>query len=247
MDLVERSHSDQRHPWELARAAFFRRLIAEHADLKRISRVLDVGAGDGWFAHELHSNLSAEAAVVCWDVNYRSEDLATPPGEGILRTVDPPSGHFPLILLLDVLEHIADDRKFLDEEVINRLSPGGILVASVPVYPALFSEHDRMLLHERRYRPDALRRLLHRHLDVVDCGPLFTSLVVLRTAEVLAERAGLKRQARGIGAWRRGPAVTRLVTSVLTADARIGMELARRGLRLPGLSTWVVARRTDTQ
>ena len=69
-----------RHPWELARARFFRRLIARSIDVSAVRRVLDVGAGDGWFAQELLPDLGPTAEVVCWDVNYRSEDLATPAG-----------------------------------------------------------------------------------------------------------------------------------------------------------------------
>ena len=57
MDLRERTSGRVapagRHPWELARARFFRRLIGRSTDVGTVRRVLDVGAGDGWFAQEL--------------------------------------------------------------------------------------------------------------------------------------------------------------------------------------------------
>ena len=52
VDLKELPSGDdvRRHPWEIARARSYRRLIAAHADVDAARRVLDVGAGDGWFA-----------------------------------------------------------------------------------------------------------------------------------------------------------------------------------------------------
>jgi SAM-dependent methyltransferase len=246
MDLRERTSSDLRHPWEQARAAFFRRLIASHVDLSRVARVLDVGAGDGWLAQELRADLAPDASVVCWDINYRSEELELPRGTGIERTVAAPGTSFSLVLLLDVLEHVADDADLLANTVVPHLSPGGTLIASVPSYPSLYSEHDRMLLHERRYRPIEFVQLLQQHVDVQATGSLFTSLLLPRAMTVLLERTRRGREPRGVGAWRGGEAITSAVTSVLEADARMGLALNRRGIRLPGLSTWAVARRPES-
>lgn len=250
MDLRERSDALRargeqpgRHPWELARARFFRRLIGRSTDLGAVRRVLDVGAGDGWFAQELLPDLGPAAEVVCWDVNYRSEDLATPAGARITRTNGRPDGPFDLVLLLDVLEHIEDDQGFLAGEVVPLMAPGGTAVVSVPAHPSLFSDHDRMLQHHRRYRPAELRALLDRHLDVVDRGSVFASLLAPRAVSVLAERAGRHHDPTGVGAWTAGPAVTSALTAVLDADAAVTAGLSRHGLPVPGLSTWAVARR----
>ena len=158
MDLRERAGhagaaNDRRHPWELARARFFRRLLRDHADLAAAGRVLDVGAGDGWFAHELAPDLGPATEIVCWDVNYRSEDLTTPPGERIVRTASSPEGLFDVVLLLDVIEHVEHDETSWPTRWCRSLAPGGTAVVSVPAYPRLFSDHDRMLEHHRRYRP----------------------------------------------------------------------------------------------
>jgi SAM-dependent methyltransferase len=243
VDLRERTANDRRHPWELARARFFRRLIGQHVALAGVTRVLDVGAGDGWFAHELSADLPATAQIVCWDANYRSEDLATPPGEQVTRTAQVPGGLFDLVLVLDVLEHVLDDEAFLGDAVLPRLAPSALVVVSVPAHPRLYSDHDRMLEHHRRYRPSELYELLGRHLDVVARGSLFTTLLAPRVAVVLLERAGWHRATDGVGDWSAGPALTSAVTAVLDADAALGRRLADRGVRLPGLSTWAVCRR----
>ena len=78
-------------------------------------------------------------------------------------------------------------------------------MVSVPAHPGLYSDHDRMLGHHRRYRPNELRALLGRHLTVCASGSLFTSLLVPRAFEVLLERAGRHSDPKGVGAWSRGP------------------------------------------
>ena len=243
MDLRERSGSARRHPWEVARSGFFRQLIGQHVDLPGVARVLDVGAGDGWLAHELAPDLALTARIVCWDVNYRSEDLATPAGDRITRTAQRPEGPFDLVLLLDVIEHVEDDEAFVGLEVVPLLAEGGTAVVSVPAHPGLYSDHDRMLGHHRRYRPNELRALLGRHLTVSASGSLFTTLLVPRAFEVLLERAGRHSDPKGVGAWSRGPALTAGMTAALRADISASRFLSRHGVPVPGLSTWAVCGR----
>ncbi|MFS8585198.1 MAG: methyltransferase domain-containing protein [Acidimicrobiia bacterium] len=244
MDLAERGdvETPHRHPWEVVRARFFRSLITRHAGGTPPRRILDVGAGDGFFAGELSRETAGAAEIVCWDVNYRSEDLAADLPPGVVRTAEEPSGTFDLVLLLDVLEHIDDDAGFLDRSVLPHLAEGALVVVSVPAYQRLFSSHDEALDHRRRYSPGRLRALLAPRLDVVERGGLFASLVPVRAAEVVRERLVGPPPSHGIGAWRGGPALTRAVSGALAADAAVGRWLARRGVVAPGLSTWAVCR-----
>jgi 2-polyprenyl-3-methyl-5-hydroxy-6-metoxy-1,4-benzoquinol methylase len=245
MDLKERPSGEdvRRHPWEIARARSYRRLIATYADVRAARRVLDIGAGDGWFASDIGRDLEPAATIVCWDVNYRSEDLATPAGSGITRTAEQPPGPFDIVLALDVREHIEGDEPFLADVIVPSLADGGIGLLSVPAHPRLFSDHDRMLEHARRYRPRAFQQLVARHLEVVAAGSLFASLVPLRVLDVVRQRFGRPGEQHGVGAWRGGPTLTRALTASLDADAALGRWTARIGLPMPGLSTWVVARR----
>jgi SAM-dependent methyltransferase len=63
---------------------------------------------------------------------------------------------FDTIVYIDVLEHIEDDRREIDE-ALQRLRPGGHLVILVPAFQLLYSEFDRHLGHFRRY---TVRRLI---------------------------------------------------------------------------------------
>ena len=64
-----------------------------------------------------------------------------------------------VILMLDVLEHIEDDEAAL-ESVQKLLVPGGTAILTVPSLPSLWSEHDEVNLHFRRYTKGVLRERL---------------------------------------------------------------------------------------
>jgi hypothetical protein len=242
VDLAERGDAVRRHPWETERARFFRSLIARHVGGELPRRILDVGAGDGWFAGELSQEMTDGSEIVCWDVNYRSADLQADLPERVVRTADEPGGTFDLALLLDVIEHIEDDAGFLDGSVLPHLTERSLVVIGVPAYQRLFSSHDDALAHHRRYSPRRLRALLAPRFDIVARGGLFASLLPLRAAAVARERLAGPPDSHGIGEWGAGAGVTRAVAAVLAADAGAGRWLAHRGVPTPGLSTWAVCR-----
>jgi 2-polyprenyl-3-methyl-5-hydroxy-6-metoxy-1,4-benzoquinol methylase len=70
------------------------------------------------------------------------------------------SGRYNLVLLMDVLEHVQEDNKFLAEIVDGYLAKGGNLIITVPAFPFLYSRHDVYLAHYRRYGRRQLVRLI---------------------------------------------------------------------------------------
>jgi len=84
----------------------------------------------------------------------------------------------------DVLEHIRDDRHAL-REIFRVLRPGGILVATLPAHPFLWSEHDRALAHVRRY---TRREIIAKLQDTGYRIEKLTAAVVLMFPPILAVR-----------------------------------------------------------
>ena len=69
-------------------------------------------------------------------------------------------GLFDTALFIHVLEHVEKDRDALNK-AHKLLAPNGKVLIEVPALPALFSVHDEMLGHYRRYNKQTLK-------DIVD-------------------------------------------------------------------------------
>jgi SAM-dependent methyltransferase len=259
MDLNERPGTAfRRHPWEVARAEFFARVVEGAALPGRPCRALDVGAGDGFLARRLLEDLPPASTVACVDSNYTDDDLrglagtAAPGATPLAFSRTRPPGTFDLVLLLDVLEHIADDRDFLAELLASAVAPGGVVLVSVPAWDILYGQHDLELKHFRRYQPAQCRALLENAgLRVVRAGGLFHSLLVPRLLQRMIEgavrltRRGRAKKPANLGQWQAGALASAAVTLALNADTRLSQLLARFGRELPGLSYWALCRRGD--
>jgi SAM-dependent methyltransferase len=250
MDLTEiPAGTFRRHPWEVARARFFARVLEGAGLVATPQAVLDVGAGDGYLAGTILGSLPVGSTVICFDSHYTPADL-TRYGQtahtGVSFVDRPPPARFDVLMLLDVIEHVADDRAFLTEIVGRNLAPGGSVLVSVPAWQRLFGQHDLALKHHRRYSPAACRDLLEAcGLRIVRSGGLFHSLLLPRSAAVVAERLlgflGRRPPSRRPETeWRSHAALASIVERALAADNAITHALTQRGLALPGLSFWAL-------
>ncbi len=250
MDLTERSSDNSiRHPWEVARFNFYLDLLRQSGVLDT-QRWLDVGSGDAWFARSLRERLSSTASITCWDSFYTSEDLEmlderTP---NVYLTAERPELRFEGVLMLDVVEHVADDLGFVSDIVRDVLLDEGWVLVSVPAYQFLYTDHDRRLKHYRRYSPRRMRDVLSASgLDIVSEGGVFHTLLVPRFVQAVAERFRHSQGSElGIGGWRQGSALTRVVTLLLSMECRLSLLLSRQHrIIVPGLSYWALCRKSD--
>jgi SAM-dependent methyltransferase len=247
VDLSERPRGEsspaRRHPWELARYKFFARVLRENGLAP--ARVLDAGAGDGWFAQQLLPSLPSGARVHCWDAHYERDTLAALRRQADARisfSAERPREKFSLITLLDVLEHVEHDADFLGTLVRENLSPGGRVLISVPAWQPLFTRHDERLRHYRRYAPRAASKLIEGSgLTTLQRGGLFHALLAPRALEKARERlfpdAPVSEPSLD---WNGGPVLTRAVDAFLAVDNRLSWLAARARLQLPGLSWWAL-------
>jgi SAM-dependent methyltransferase len=99
-----------------------------------------------------------------------------------------PDASVDLVVALDVLEHIEDDRAAV-AELLRILRPGAVLLVTVPAYNWLWSSHDVANHHVRRYRRSELRALLRKNgFDVEVCSYVMMSMLLPAAAVRLLER-----------------------------------------------------------
>ena len=70
-----------------------------------------------------------------------------------------PDRHYDLIGAFDVIEHIEDDGAAL-ASIATKLKPGGKFVMAVPAHQWMWSAHDVVNHHKRRYSKRALKALI---------------------------------------------------------------------------------------
>jgi SAM-dependent methyltransferase len=254
VDLVELpKHLARRHPWEQVRFQFFFRVLAGSGLLENGGTVLDVGAGDAWFAEQLASR-RAIRRIVCWDTAYSLEFLESrrplEPLEPlrIQLTAERPAGRFDLLLLLDVLEHVRNADLFLADLVRDKLAPTGHVLISVPACPSLFSSHDVRLRHYRRYTPASAEALVrHSGLEIVRSAGLFHSLGLLRAIQVSWERISGRSTSSTTLDWKVPSPLRMFVQAMLAGDSWLSLVESRLRWTLPGLSWWALCRRASRQ
>lgn len=113
--------------------------------------ILDIGCGTG----AMSIRLQGWGRVVSADFSPLALQFSRRRGLTHLAGADAmhlpfASERFDVLVAMDMLEHLPDDRAALCE--FHRvLKPGGRMFAMVPAYPHLWSEHDVALMHHRRY------------------------------------------------------------------------------------------------
>jgi SAM-dependent methyltransferase len=95
----------------------------------------------------LKHNLSRFSKVCCYDVFQMEPTLRE---------------RYDLIFLWDVLEHIADEDRFL-KALLFHLAPRGTVVLNVPAGQWAFSSYDKAAGHVRRYSIGMLRETVSRN------------------------------------------------------------------------------------
>jgi SAM-dependent methyltransferase len=152
------------HWWFAGRRAICERML-DRIHLRSDAAILEVGCGTGGN----FPMLARRGRLYAMDLDESAVGFAASRGLAKLARGSLPNElpfaarRFDLVVMTDVLEHLADDRGSLCA-VRSSLEPGGWLLVTVPALSWLWSPHDAAHHHQRRYRAIELRRLLR------DCG-----------------------------------------------------------------------------
>lgn len=125
-------------------------------------RILDVGLGTGYNAALLQKlGFCVDGVEPAVEVQMMISSL--PQSIRVFSSEFPcaevPDSSYDAVLLLDVLEHLPDERAAL-ADVYRVLKPGGCVIITVPAFGFLWSDHDKRAHHVRRYRKSELFRSL---------------------------------------------------------------------------------------
>jgi SAM-dependent methyltransferase len=148
---------DSRHWWYRARRDVLAALIRRKINLPKNAQILEIGCGTGHNLAMLGTFGTVDAIEVDGDARaIASTRLGRPVGASPLPDLaGVAEGQCDLVALLDVLEHIEDDRAAL-RSIAKRLKPGGRILIAVPAHEWMWSAHDVANHHFRRYTRKSL-------------------------------------------------------------------------------------------
>ena len=219
-----------RHWYYRSKAAALRRAVA-HLQPRRL---LDVGAGSGFFSRHLLAETAA-ASALCVDIGYPADRIDSVAGKPVLYRRDIGPTDCDLVLMMDVLEHVDDDRGLV-RYYADRVPAGAHFLVTVPAFSFLWSGHDLFLEHKRRYRlPEIETALRDAGLEIARGAYYFGLVFPLAAAVRLADRNTTEPRS---SLKKHGALTNGLLTAVCAAELPLFPIN-----RLAGLSAFVLARK----
>jgi SAM-dependent methyltransferase len=238
----EQFELEDTHWWFAGRRAVIWALLGRSGTAVN-PRLLDAGCGTGRNLLEFGAlgtaqgvDSSPEAIEFC---RRRGVEAVL---EGQIERLPFASATFDLILVTDVLEHLPDDRAAL-RELRRVAAPEGRMLATVPAYRMLWSQHDVAHHHFRRYTLRTLRERLRASGWEPMAWSYFNTALLPPIAAV--RLLGRRRPARE-GERPDLKLTPAVLNRLLTQPMRLEAALIGRGVRLPvGVSIGVVAAARD--
>ena len=185
---------DDRHWWYRARRRIIADLIRRAARPPADAQVLEIGCGTGHnlamlagFGHVEGLELDAEARAIS-EKRLGRKVMSSP----LPELSEVPDRHYDLIGAFDVIEQIEDDRAAL-ASIAAKLKPGGRFVMTVPAHQWMWSAHDAVNHHKRRYSKAGLKALISGSPMKLDKVGYFNSLLF---PLAVAQRAASKLRGR---------------------------------------------------
>jgi SAM-dependent methyltransferase len=186
---------DATHWWYRGRRDILATLIERSVPLPAEARILEVGCGTGHnltmlqrFGRVDATEIDGFARVIASRrLGHAVVDAALP----ALKAV--PDRSYDLVAILDVLEHVEEDRASL-VSMAAKLRPGGRILLTVPAHPWMWSAHDEVNHHKRRYTKKSFRAAVADAGLKLELLTYFNSLLFpVAAAARLASRAAGKK------------------------------------------------------
>lgn len=187
------SKLEKTHWWFCGRRAIIKDIIIKYS--KKINIILEVGSGTGGNLEML----SLFGKVKSFETNLKALEISKKGNNKNIETIygscpdEIPFEYekFDLICMLDVLEHIKEDKTTL-EKLSKKLSKEGLLIITVPAYQWLWSEHDKVNHHFRRYNKKAIIKIIKNNYKVLKISYfnffLFPIALIFRILDIVKSK-----------------------------------------------------------
>lgn len=241
--LAELRRKESTYWWHVNKRLMVTRLLNRAAPAP--CSLLEIGCGGGL----LSSTLAQDGwDVVVGDLEPEAIRYARNAGgvRGVRFDADRPwplaDNRFGAVLMLDVLEHLEDDRAVLGE-MERVLQPGGVAIVTVPAHQFLFSRWDELLGHKRRHRRRRLRSIVRSAgFDILRLS--YWNLIGLVPALVLRGKDRLLGSRREHAEF---PRVSKWMNRWLTQWGRLECSMLERFDQPMGLSLVAVLQKRTTR
>lgn len=265
MDIKEainrKSNSLYRHPWELARVEVVRHFldnITQGINPEKIN-IIDIGCGDLFVLETIGSYFDFKSLIGI-DIGFDSQTIKLLEAKyentnikicNDLNQVSVNENETSIILLLDVVEHIKEDKAFLLNLLnYNFVNDRTTILITVPSFQSLFCSHDDYMVHFRRYSNFNMVKLLHEcNYTIQKKGYFFLilllpRLLIILKEEVLKKKPSSEVSGTGLTTWNHGKFITNAFKQILLFDFMILSFLAKFKIKLPGLSNYVICKKS---
>ena len=212
------AEEDRAHWWFLGRRAVILAEMARRLPASGV-RLAELGCGSGGMLEALGRFGTAVGVEMDPALRARARERGLDVRAGALPEAIPlEPGRWDAVCLFDVLEHVDDEAGAL-VACRRLLAPGGRLFVTVPAYAWLWSRHDELLGHRRRYTARALRRAAEGGGYTVERLTYFNTLLAPPIMAVRLARAALRRPGHDLD--RPAPLVNRALAACFSAEARL--------------------------
>jgi len=148
------------HWWIRGHHLIARDLIRAHlSQHKKKMRSLDIGCSGGYMLDFLRGFGDAYG----FDISFSGLKYCKSPDRKIVQAdavhIPLKDGLFDAVLLLEVSEHVENDR-LLFEEVYRVCRDSALVFVMIPAHPFLWGSHDVKYMHKRRYKKNCFINLV---------------------------------------------------------------------------------------
>lgn len=152
--------AEKTNAWFLKRKELVYELIKNQP---KSAKILEIGCGSGYILDHLKkngfTNIEGVDASKTWLPFYKNIKKGT--------KLPTKKNSYDIILLLDVIEHVKTEKTLL-KKIHDLLKKDGILLISAPAYMFMWSHHDVLNRHYRRYTRTRLNKpVIESGFDII--------------------------------------------------------------------------------